>query len=57
MKTALFTGTFNPFTIGHADIVERALKIFDRIVIGIGYNPDKTVLCLQIALLHRQELL
>ena len=41
MKTALFTGTFNPFTIGHADIVERALKIFDKIVIGIGYNPDK----------------
>ena len=41
MKTALFTGTFNPFTIGHADIVERALKIFDQIVIGIGYNPDK----------------
>ena len=41
MKTALFTGTFNPFTIGHADIVERAVKIFDKIVIGIGYNPDK----------------
>lgn len=41
MKTALFTGTFNPFTIGHADIVKRALKIFDQIVIGIGYNPDK----------------
>lgn len=41
MKTALFTGTFNPFTIGHADIVERTLKIFDQIVIGIGYNPDK----------------
>lgn len=41
MKTALFTGTFNPFTIGHADIVERALKLFDKVVIGIGYNPDK----------------
>ena len=41
MKTALFTGTVNPFTLGHADIVERALKIFDQIVIGIGYNPDK----------------
>ena len=41
MKTALFTGTFNPFTIGHADIVERTLKIFDQIVIGIGYKPDK----------------
>lgn len=41
MKTALFTGTFNPFTIGHADIVDRALKLFDKVVIGIGYNPDK----------------
>lgn len=41
MKTAIFTGTFNPFTIGHADIVERALNVFDRVVIGIGYNPQK----------------
>ncbi len=41
MKTAIFTGVFNPFTIGHADIVERALKIFDRVVVGIGYNPRK----------------
>jgi len=42
MRTAIFTGTFNPFTIGHADIVERALGIFDNIVIGIGFNPAKT---------------
>lgn len=42
MKTALFTGSFNPFTIGHADIVERALSIFDRVVIGIGYNTEKS---------------
>lgn len=41
MKTAIFPGTFNPFTIGHADIVERALTIFDKVVIGIGYNPEK----------------
>ncbi|MBQ0074895.1 MAG: pantetheine-phosphate adenylyltransferase [Prevotella sp.] len=41
MKTALFTGTFNPFTIGHADIVERSLTLFDKVVIGIGYNPEK----------------
>lgn len=40
-RTAIFTGVFNPFTIGHADIVERALRIFDRVVIGIGYNPSK----------------
>ena len=42
MKTAIFTGSFNPFTIGHADIVSRALRIFDHVVIGIGYNPQKT---------------
>lgn len=42
MRTAIFTGSFNPFTIGHADIVERALKIFDCVVIGIGHNPQKT---------------
>lgn len=41
MRTAIFTGTFNPFTIGHADIVERALTIFDKVIIGIGFNPAK----------------
>ena len=41
MKTAVFAGTFNPFTIGHRSIVERGLKIFDRIVIAIGVNPEK----------------
>ncbi len=42
MKKALFPGTFDPFTIGHADIVERALPLFDHIVIGIGVNEEKT---------------
>lgn len=41
MRTAIFTGTFNPFTTGHEDIVERALTLFDRIVIGVGYNISK----------------
>ncbi|MBQ0021239.1 MAG: pantetheine-phosphate adenylyltransferase [Bacteroidales bacterium] len=41
MRTALFPGSFNPFTKGHADIVERGLKLFDRIVIAIGYNEQK----------------
>ena len=41
MKTALFPGSFDPFTLGHQAIVEEGLKIFDRIVIGIGANSEK----------------
>lgn len=41
MKTALFAGSFDPFTLGHKSIVDRALGLFDRIVVGIGVNPDK----------------
>ncbi len=40
-RVALFAGSFNPFTIGHASIVERGLQLFDRVVIGIGVNADK----------------
>lgn len=41
MKTAIFPGTFDPFTIGHYSIVERALTFMDHIVIGIGVNENK----------------
>ena len=41
MKRALFPGSFDPFTIGHFDIVKRGIKIFDEIVIGIGKNIEK----------------
>jgi pantetheine-phosphate adenylyltransferase len=41
MKTALFPGTFDPFTLGHASVVERALGLFDHIVIAIGCNSNK----------------
>lgn len=41
MRTGLFVGSFDPFTIGHADIVQRALPLLDRLVIGVGINPDK----------------
>lgn len=41
MPTALFAGSFDPFTIGHKSIVDRALPMFDRIVIGIGINSTK----------------
>lgn len=41
-RTALFAGSFDPFTIGHASIVSRALPLFDRIVIAVGVNAAKT---------------
>lgn len=40
-KIALFPGTFDPFTVGHANIVERALPLFDKIVIAVGINDSK----------------
>ena len=40
-KTALFPGSFDPFTRGHKDLVDRGLQIFDRIVIGVGRNYSK----------------
>lgn len=40
-KIALFPGSFDPLTIGHEDIVLRALPLFDKIIIGIGYNSEK----------------
>ena len=41
MTTAIFAGSFDPFTIGHADIVKRALLLTDRLVIGVGVNEKK----------------
>lgn len=41
MRIALFPGSFNPFTAGHQSIVDRALPLFDRIIIAIGVNVRK----------------
>ncbi len=40
-KIAIFPGSFDPYTNGHHDIVCRGLKIFDKIIIAIGYNSQK----------------
>lgn len=40
-RVALFPGSFDPFTRGHKTVVDDALKLFDRVVVAIGYNPDK----------------
>jgi len=43
-KIAVFPGTFDPVTIGHVDIVNRASELFDEIIIAIGVNTKKTTL-------------
>ena len=40
-RIGLFPGTFDPITIGHLDIINRALPLFDKLVIGIGRNSNK----------------
>ena len=42
IMTGIFTGSFDPYTIGHDDILRRALPLFDHIVIGIGVNERKS---------------
>ncbi|MEL6533624.1 MAG: pantetheine-phosphate adenylyltransferase [Pseudomonadota bacterium] len=41
MKTALYPGTFDPITLGHMDIVKRACRLVDKLVIGVAINQDK----------------
>lgn len=41
MKKAVFPGSFDPITLGHVDIINRALPLFDEIIIAIGKNADK----------------
>ncbi len=40
-RIAIFPGSFDPFTKGHQDIVLRSLRLFDHVIIGIGYNSAK----------------
>ncbi|WP_189606027.1 pantetheine-phosphate adenylyltransferase [Salinimicrobium marinum] len=41
MKKAVFPGSFDPITLGHTDIIDRALPLFDEIILAIGINADK----------------
>lgn len=40
-KTAIFPGSFDPFTKGHEDVVRRSLLLFDRVIIAVGHNTKK----------------
>ncbi len=42
MRTGIFVGSFDPFTLGHFSIVRRALPLFDKLVIGVGVNERKS---------------
>src|SRR6478735_1339621 len=41
-RICLFPGTFDPLTLGHVDIINRSVQLFDKIVVGIGINATKT---------------
>jgi pantetheine-phosphate adenylyltransferase len=42
MRIGLYPGTFDPITLGHLDIIQRALELVDRLVIGVAINRDKS---------------
>ena len=44
MTLAVYPGSFDPFTLGHSDILSRSLKIFDEVVIAVGVNQNKKTL-------------
>lgn len=53
-KIAIYSGTFDPLTNGHLHIIKSAAEIFDKIIVAIGVNPNKTPL---LSLKDRQEIL
>jgi pantetheine-phosphate adenylyltransferase len=52
-KIAVYPGSFDPFTVGHLDIAERASELFDELVIAVVHNPNKTPM---FSLVDRVEL-
>ena len=54
MKRAVFPGSFDPITLGHYDIIERGLTLFDEIILAIGVNADKNYM---FSLKQRKEFL
>src|SRR6478609_1716452 len=40
-RAAVYTGTFDPVHHGHLDVIQRCARLFDRLIVGVGINPDK----------------
>jgi pantetheine-phosphate adenylyltransferase len=40
-RTAVYTGVFDPFHLGHLDVIQRGSRLYDRLVVGVGNNPEK----------------
>jgi pantetheine-phosphate adenylyltransferase len=43
-RVAVYTGTFDPVHLGHLDLIARCSRLFDRLIVGVGINPDKATL-------------
>ena len=43
-RVAVYTGTFDPIHLGHLDVIRRGSDLFDRLIVGVGINPDKSTL-------------
>ena len=43
-RVAVYTGTFDPIHLGHLDIIQRGCRLFDRLIVAVGNNPDKATL-------------
>lgn len=54
MITAVFPGSFDPFTNGHVDIVERSVKLFDKVIVAVVSNPEKNPL---FSIAEREQLI
>jgi len=52
-RVAVYTGSFDPITLGHLNVIERAAKLVDRLIVGIGVNVEKASL---FSPLEREEL-
>ena len=53
MRTAVYPGSFDPITNGHLDVIQRAARLFDRVIVAVAINDSKTPL---FTMAHRKEL-